>query len=400
MAPKRKQDIDPGQNKLENEREEFQAQLRHTQRLETLGILAGGIAHDFNNLLVSILGNADIALLKLSEDSPLRKYIGHIKTAAIRASGLTNQMLSYAGKGSLRVEPVDVNVLVEEMANLLKVAISKQVTLKLCFTEDLPTIEADAEQVRQVVMNLITNAAEAIVDDHGFVTLSTGVCRKKGEQDRRAKKYVFIQISDTGTGMDDVTKERIFEPFFTTKTTGRGLGLSVTNEIIRAHKGIMKVKGEAGKGTTFTVYFPHSGKPLKEPKEPELPPVDSLVGSWRILIIDDELDVLETTRTMLETRDFTVHTASAGQEGIKFFRRNASDIDIVLMDMTMPSMSGEALYREIRKINAAIPVILSSGYSEMDIRGRFGSGEEPEFIQKPYQLETLLVKINRIMKGK
>ena len=382
----------------------LETNLQHTQKLETLGILASGIAHDFNNLLVTILGNADLALLKLSSDSPLYHSIDNIKKASLRASGLTNQMLAYSGKGSFIVEPIDLNILVDEMAHLLKVSISKNITLKFSFAENLPTIEADTAQIRQVVMNLITNASEAIGENIGSITIKTGVINTEKEQvsDKNLDrgKYVYIEISDTGCGIDEKTKAKIFDPFFTTKLTGRGLGLSVVHENVRGHKGSISITSEPYKGTVFTVYFPFSGKPLKVADEEVLPSDEILIAGGGILVIDDEQDVLEVVKTMLETIDFKVYTASSGREGIEFFRNNADNIDIILMDITMPNMNGEEAFRKIRKISADIPVIFSSGYSEHDVKQQFKEYYTADFIQKPYQIKTLTGKINMILRSR
>ncbi|MFC1561184.1 ATP-binding protein [Candidatus Latescibacterota bacterium] len=382
----------------------LETNLQHTQKLETLGILASGIAHDFNNLLVTILGNADLALLKLSSDSPLYHSIENIKKASLRASGLTNQMLAYSGKGSFIVEPIDLNILVDEMAHLLKVSISKNVTLKFSFAENLPTIEADAAQIRQVVMNLITNASESIGENIGSITIKTGITHTEKEQvsDKNSNKgkYVYIEISDTGCGMDEKTKAKIFDPFFTTKLTGRGLGLSVVHENVRGHKGSISITSEPDKGTVFTCYFPFSGKPLKVAEEEVIPSNEILIEGGGILVIDDEQDVLEVVKTMLETIDFKVYIVSSGREGIEFFRTNADKINIILIDITMPNMNGEGTFREIRKISTDIPVILSSGYSEHDVKQQFTEIYTADFIQKPYQIKTLTGKINMILRSK
>ncbi|HUT63752.1 MAG TPA: ATP-binding protein [Anaerolineae bacterium] len=382
----------------------IETNLQHTQKLETLGILASGIAHDFNNLLVTILGNADLALLKLSSDSPLYHSIENIKKASLRASGLTNQILAYSGKGSFIVEPIDLNMFVDEMAHLLKVSISKNVTIKFSFTENLPTIEADAAQIRQVVMNLITNASEAIGENTGSITIKTGVTNTEKEQvsdkDLDSGKYVYIEIADTGCGMDEKTKAQIFDPFYTTKLTGRGLGLSIVHENVRGHKGSINVTSEPDGGTVFTVYLPFSGKPLKVAEEEMMPTNDMLIRGGSILVIDDEKDVLEVIKTMLETINFTVYTVSSGREGVEFFHNNADKIDIILIDITMPNMNGEEVLNEIRKKSADIPVILSSGYSEHDVKQQITERYLTDFIQKPYQIKTLIGKINTVLRNK
>lgn len=313
-------------------------------------------------------------------------------------------MLAYSGKGSFIVEPIDLNILVDEMAHLLKVSISKNVTFKFSFAENLPTIEADTAQIRQVVMNLITNASEAIGENIGSITIKTGVINTEKEQvsDKNIDrgKYVYIEISDTGCGIDEKTKAKIFDPFFTTKLTGHGLGLSVVHENVRGHKGSIGITSEPDKGTVFTVYFPFSGKPLKIVEKEVLPSDEILIEGRGILVIDDEQDVLEVVKTMLETIDFKVYTVSSGREGIEFFLTNADNIDIILMDITMPNMNGERAFREIRKISADVPVILSSGYSEHDVKQQFTENSTADFIQKPYQIKTLIGKINMILRSR
>jgi len=393
-----------GNNNNTMKYKKLEADIQHAQKLETLGVLASGIAHDINNLLLTILGNADIALYKLSSESPLYKFINNIKVASMRASGLTNQMLAYSGKGSFIVEPIDLNKLVDEMANLLKVSISKNIMLKFSFEENLPTIEADAAQIRQVVMNLITNASESIGENNGVIEVKTGVV--KADTDSFFGKisqdldYTYIEVLDTGCGMDEKTRKKMFNPFFTTKLTGRGLGLSVVNEIIHGHNGIINVHSEPQNGTRFTVFFPSSGKPLKTEDKTDLM-IDYTYGNGStVLIVDDEEDVREVTKTMFETMNFKVYTASSGRAGIEFFRDNNRKIDIVLMDMTMPNMNGEEVVRKIRKINAGVPIILSSGYSEHDVKQRLKVKDQAEFIQKPYQMKTLIKKIDMMMRNR
>lgn len=382
----------------------LESNIHHTQKLETLGVLASGIAHDINNLLLTILGNADIALYKLSQESPLYKLINNIKTASLRASGLTNQMLAYSGKGSFIVEPIDLNKLVDEMAILLKISISKNIILKFSFAENLPTIEADAAQIRQVVMNLITNASEAIGENSGVIEIKTGVMvadtNSFVEKNLQDINYNYIEISDTGCGMDKKTRDKMFDTFFTTKLTGHGLGLSVVNEIVHGHNGIINVHSEPENGTKFTVFFPSSGKPLKTEDEADLMINHTYASGSTVLIVDDEKDVREVAKTMLETMDFKVYTASSGRAGVEFFRDNAGKIDIILMDMTMPNMNGEEVVRKMRKINADVPIILSSGYSEHDVKQAFKEKDLAEFIQKPYQMKTLIKKIDMVMRNK
>jgi PAS domain S-box-containing protein len=251
------------------ERKRDEQAMRQTQKLESLGVLAGGIAHDFNNLLVGILGNAGLARLQLPDDSPLREIILHIEAAGHRAAELAQQMLAYSGKGRFVIERVDLNRVVEEMENLLEAAISKNVAVKYGLAARLPPIDCDLTQIRQVVMNLVMNASEAIGQQNGAITITTGsVC---GEQahlsesivalEKVAEAYAYVEVSDTGCGMNEETRSRIFDPFFTTKFTGRGLGLAVVLGIVRGHKGAIKISSEPGHGTSFKALFPCAEMP-------------------------------------------------------------------------------------------------------------------------------------------
>jgi PAS domain S-box-containing protein len=248
----------------EEERRRLEEKMRQAQKLESLGVLAGGIAHDFNNLLVGVLGNAGLALMEVDDDSPAREYIESIETAAIRAADLCRQMLAYSGKGAFVIQPLDLSLLAQEMLGLMKVSISKKVLLDGVFSRGLPLIQADATQVRQIVMNLVTNAGEAMGEKGGVLSIRTGLRRIDDEY--RAACYmheaplsdecVFLSVADSGVGMDEATRSRIFDPFFTTKFTGRGLGLAAVLGIVRGHRGGIRVESEPGRGTTFTVLFP------------------------------------------------------------------------------------------------------------------------------------------------
>ncbi len=241
--------------KAEVERKNLESQIQHAQKLESLGVLAGGIAHDFNNLLTSVLGHADLALMKLSSESPAWEYVQQIQTATVRAADLTGQMLAYSGKGKFVVQALDLNRLIREMTHLLEVSISKSVILKYNFRPELPSIKADATQIRQVVMNLITNAAESIGKENGVVTVSTGVVEADRayflgaylDENLPDGSYVYVEVTDTGAGMVESVKHRIFDPFFTTKFTGRGLGLAAVLGIARGHHGAIKILQRAWK---------------------------------------------------------------------------------------------------------------------------------------------------------
>lgn len=393
--------------KAEKEKIDLEHQMLHAQKLESLGVLAGGIAHDFNNILMGVLGNAELSLYKLPPESPVRDNLHDIVSAATRAADLAKQMLAYSGQGRFHIEAVNVNRMVEEMTHLLNTTISKNVILKFNFTENIPSIEADITQVRQVFMNLITNASEAIEDKSGVVTVSTGVMEVTEEylkgvfvnEDVTTGYYTFIEVSDTGMGMDKEIQNKVFDPFFSTKFTGRGLGMAATLGIIRGHNGAIKVYSEPGKGTTFKVLFP-CGDDVSEELKPNGKDISDL-KKWRsedtILVVDDEETVRAISKKTLIPRGFTVLTSEDGREAIKVFSENSESITLVLLDITMPHMGGEEVYTELRKIRPDVKVILSSGYDEKEVTNRFAGKGLAGFIQKPYRPSELVEKLREVL---
>lgn len=390
----------------EEERRRLDRQMQQTQKLESLGILAGGIAHDFNNLLVAILGNAGLALLELPPESPARQTVQAIETAAQRAADLTRQMLAYSGKGKFVIEPLNLSRVVEEMAHLLEVSVSKRAVLKYHFAPNLPPIEADATQVRQVIMNLITNASDAIGDRSGVISVSTGMqyadrayLRESYlDADLPEGDYVYIEVADTGEGMDEATRARIFDPFFTTKFTGRGLGLAAVLGIIRGHRAAIKLYSEPGRGTTFKVLFPVAGSSLTRSPAPEPQPPSEAVPVQRgtILAVDDDETVRTVTRRILERSGFTVLLAADGVEALQVYRATPG-ISLVILDMTMPHMDGEECFRELRHLDPGVRVLLTSGYNEQDATERFVGKGLAGFIQKPYRPADLLGKVEEVL---
>jgi PAS domain S-box-containing protein len=388
----------------EEERLHLEAQVQHAQKLESLGVLAGGIAHDFNNLLVAMMGNAGLALMDLPPESPVRETIRQIEIAAQRAAELTNQLLAYSGKGKFIIETIDLSVLVHEMLHLLEATISKKTQLKCDLVRDLPAVEADATQIRQVVMNMITNASEALEGRSGVITLRTGTVITE-EEDLRSTYFngempegegVFLEVVDTGTGMDRETLESIFDPFFTTKFTGRGLGLAAVLGIVRGHGGALIVDSEINRGTTFRVILPRAPAGASSVKR-EVGELRGADPDWRgvgtVLIVDDEQGVRDLARRVCERRGFEVLCAVDGQDAIDAFNTHCDDISLVLLDMTMPHMDGVEVFDEMHRLRPEIPVILSSGFSEQEAVDRFGQRGLAGFIQKPYRPQALLDKI-------
>ena len=384
-------------------RKQLEAQTQHAQRLESLGVLAGGIAHDFNNLLAGILGNADLSLIELKDPEKARARIADIKTAGIRASELTRQMLAYSGRGKFVIETLSLNRVVHELGRLLQTSISKKAVLKYDLFEDTPAIDADAAQIRQVVMNLIVNASEALGDNSGVITLKTGVVDAEASyladaflaEGLAEGRYAYLEISDTGCGMNKETLARIFDPFFSTKFTGRGLGLAAVLGIVRGHNGALKVYSEPGQGTSFKLLFP--GSQALYTRNQATPPPTHWRGSGRILVVDDEEILREVNRHALTKYGFTVATAFDGKDAVEIFRRSPRDFRLVILDMTMPRMSGEEAFRELRALNPDVKVLLTSGYNEQDATQRFVGTQLAGFIQKPFQISALIEKVCEIL---
>jgi PAS domain S-box-containing protein len=389
----------------EEERRRFESQLHQTQKLESLGVLAGGIAHDFNNLLVGVLGNADLALSELPTAHPARENLADLEKAARRAADLCRQLLAYSGKGRFAIEKLDLSALVRDMAHMLEIGISRSVHLRYELADKLPAIEGDATQLRQVVMNLITNAGEAIGDQSGSVTLVTGAmdCDRQYLQELHPHTleggvFVYLEVTDTGCGMDKATVARMFEPFFTTKFTGRGLGLAAVQGIVKGHGGVIKVYSEPGRGTSVKVLFPAAGAPVA-PAQPLLPLTPAWKGEGTILLVDDDATVLETATRMLTKAGFTVLTARDGREAVEVFRTRQSAIRCVVLDLTMPQMGGEAAFRELRRLQPNVRVLLSSGYNEQEVVQRFAGKRLTGFVQKPYQSAALLQALEAVLRG-
>lgn len=385
------------QKKAEEERLEMERKLLHTQKLESLGVLAGGIAHDFNNLLMAVLGHADLALSEISPVSPIKPQIEEIITASRRAADLCRQMLAYSGKGRFVIEKIVLRDVIDEMIHLLKTCISKNAILNLHLEKNLPQIEGDPSQIRQLIMNLVINASEAIEERSGVITISTGArfCDRAYlketfiDEDLPEGLYVSIEISDTGCGMDRETQSRIFEPFYTTKFTGRGLGMSAVLGIVRGHKGAIRVYSEPGQGTTFRALFPALDVLDEEKNSRKEIVSSSWHGSGRVLLVDDEETVLAVAGRMLERFGYDVVTAHDGYEALAAYAEYNGDFVFVLIDLTMPRMNGEEAFRELRRLNPDLPVIISSGYSEHEIAPRFAGKRLAGFIQKPYRLAAL-----------
>ncbi len=384
------------QKKAEDERRKIEMQMQQTQKLESLGVLGGGIAHDFNNLLMGMLGHADLALTHLAEDAPARNDIEEVIASAQRAADLANQLLAYSGKGKFIVETVSLTRIAEEMRGLFDVSISKMATLHLNVDQKIPPIKCDTTQIRQVIMNLIVNASNALEDNAGDITLTTGSAHRSTSDFKDtclgghlpAGEYVFAKVSDTGSGMDEATRARVFDPFFTTKFTGRGLGLAAVMGIIRSHKGAISLESEPGKGSTFTVYIPTtSGEVLKQTNQDSTS--DTWHGSGIVLVADDEETVRNVAKMMLENIGFEVITVNNDSEALAMFKEYSGRFDAILLDLTMPILGGFEAYQKIREIDAEIPIVLSSGYNKQNEVDEVQDSHPPGFLKKPYRLGSI-----------
>ena len=387
--------------KAEEERLNMEKQLLHTQKLESLGILAGGIAHDFNNILMAIIGNADLALMRINKESPAVDNLHRIEQAAARAADLARQMLAYSGKGKFVVGNIDLNILLDEMLHMLEVSISKKVVLRLNLHNPLPPVEADTTQIQQIVMNLVINASEAIGDRSGVIAITTGCmdCDRsylKGvwlDENLADGLYVYLEIADTGCGMNKETLSKLFDPFFTTKFTGRGLGMAAVLGIVRGHKGAIKVYSEPGKGSSFKILLPASDRPA------DLfdlgGQADEWQGSGTVLLVDDEETVRAIGVEMLKELGFAVITANDGREALEIYNSNP-DIDLVILDLNMPHLDGEQCFRALRQLKPDVKVIVSSGYNEQEVTQKFVGKGLSGFLQKPYKVSELKEAIRKI----
>ncbi len=390
----------------EQERLRLEARFQQTQRLESLGVLAGGIAHDFNNLLVGILGHADLSRGTLPRDAAAQRHIGAIEKAARRAAELCRQMLSYAGQGSLTPEPLDLREAVEEMGELLAASASKRATIRYHFDDGLPLIVADASQIRQVAMNLITNAAEAMGDAGGRIEVTARAVELDRAQleasawgfDCEPGRYLALSVTDEGCGMDAETRRRMFEPFFTKKFAGRGLGLAAVLGIVRRHRGAIQVESEVGRGTTVTLLLPVSNA-VPERLRATAGDSSDLRGEGTVLLVDDEPDAREVGSLMLERAGYQVLVANDGEAALEAFQAKREEIVCVVLDLTMPGIDGTETVRRLRALGSDVPVVLCSGYPEDEAISRFAGLGLAGFVVKPYSGEALLGSVRAARVG-
>jgi PAS domain S-box-containing protein len=393
--------------RAEAEQRKMEVKLQQVQKLESLGVLAGGIAHDFNNLLTGMLGYAELALLDLATNAPARTHLAQIRQAALRAADLAQQMLAYAGRGRLVLQTVDLTRLVMDMARLLQAVLPKHTVLRFEHAPRLPAIEGDPTQLRQVIMNLLTNAAEAMHAEGGVVTVRTSQVYAQPadlvspylHEELSTGSYVALEVADTGCGMDEATLAKIFDPFFTTKFTGRGLGLAGVLGIVRGHRGTIHVTSQPGQGTTFLVLLPCTGR-VADPSSEAASVLSPWVDHGTILVVEDEPHIRNLTKTILERAGFHVVLAHDGHHGLDEFRRHGHNLTAVMLDLTMPQMNGEEVLRHLRQLRPDVRVIVMSGYSEHEMRQRFAGQRVAGFVQKPFGPAVLLATLHRALEGR
>ena len=384
--------------------EMIRARLERGQKLEQIGLLAGGIALDFNNLLTSIIGNASLARTALRAGEPAEEYIERLEQQADVAADLSRQLLAYSGQGSFVVEPVNLSDTVQQMATLLKSSVSKGSSFDFRLASGLPAVRADSAQLRQLIMNLITNASDALGGRDGVITLSTSVVEAdaeflrglEGAEDVPSGRYVCLEVRDTGHGMDEETMGRMFDPFFSTKPDGHGLGLAATLGILRGHRGKVRVSSTVGKGTSIRIFLPVSARKAERSDRHLSAVYQAPPGGAVVLVVDDEEGVRRMVTAALSEAHYEVVTASNGVEALKRLAERP-DIDVVLLDVMMPQMDGAQALRLLRDRAPKIRVILTSGYGERPVLDWLRVSDKVDFLKKPYRVEDVVTKVGQVL---
>ncbi|MEZ4659295.1 MAG: response regulator [Caldilineaceae bacterium] len=378
--------------------------MRQAQKLESLGLFAGGVAHDFNNLLTAILAQNSLMFTKVLPTDPLSSHIQKAILATEQAMHLTRQMLDYTGRSLTQISPTDLGHLIRNNVELFSAALPKNVQVLLDIDGNLPCIRGDAGQIQQLLMNLLLNGADAIGKKQGQITIVAQHVQIAEDADYSewmpdrlpSGSYVMLQVVDNGCGMDVETISKIFDPFFTTKFTGRGLGLASVLGIVRNHKGGLAVESSPDVGTTFKLIFPASLS-HQEPIHPEHIVDSREFAGERVLVVDDEEAVREAAIDLLSSVGLEVISAADGHSAINYYKEQSTDIKVVILDLSMPGMSGEDVLQALRQLDRNIPIILTSGYDERDVMSRLQTANFTSFIQKPYDLDRLLDSVARYL---
>lgn len=383
--------------RLERERRSLDARIQDSQRLESLGLMAGGVAHDFNNMLQAIIGNTDLAMMDIDSDSDARRRLRDVLKTSEQAQELCQQMLAFSGRGKFVVRDIDISETIRETTPLLQVSLKQSARLHLELSDELPPVKADSSQIRQLIVNLVANASDALPEDGGDVRVTTypeilsrpSLRRLDLAESLVPGLYVCFEVADNGSGMDHVTRKQIFDPFFTTKFTGRGLGLAAALGIVRGHSGAIAVESDLGKGSRFRIWLPASANARSVT---DAKPAAVEVKSKRptILVADDEPAVLSSVERILRAADYRVLTATGGASALEIIRTHGQSINLAVIDLTMPSMDGIEVIKEMREFDQRLPVILTSGFTEAELTDHFTLTGPTQFIQKPFRGRNLL----------
>lgn len=395
--------------KAEEERQRHETERQHAQKLESLGVLAGGIAHDFNNLLMAIVARAGLALRSLPSDSPTRTHIDIIEKSGLRGGELANQMLTFAGQTQLVLQTINLQQFLKDCQSFLRSAVSKRITLTFQLANELPAIQGDRSQLRQLLMNVVINAAEAIGEQDGMISITTSSLNASTQDfseyhiigDLPTDSCVSLNIQDTGHGIQPELIPKIFDPFFSTKFPGRGLGLATLLGLVRGHGAAIAVRSQVGHGTEFWFMFPRSKQPTRQQSPSFTLPLNpsSNTTPTKVLIVDDEEDVRTTCSLILHEIGFDALVAQDGKAGAHIFEQHQGQIALVFLDLTMPHVDGGKLAEKIREMDQAVPILVSSGYTEEEAMKHFAQSKINAFIQKPFQVEVLIAKILELTKA-
>ncbi|WP_420627285.1 PAS domain-containing hybrid sensor histidine kinase/response regulator [Candidatus Leptofilum sp.] len=385
-----------GYRDISNRKQAEEAE-QHATKLESLSLMAGGLAHDFNNLLVAMMSQIAIAKAKIEPDHASQSNLDKAVQATETAALLTRQLLAYTGQGHFEITPVHLNQLIKQNLHLFQDALPANIIFHTELHDPLPHIQADSAQIQQIIMNLLLNAAESLGTNLGTITIKTSPYYLSNSQLSQWQQhndaitigeYVMLEVSDTGRGMDEATLNRIFDPFFSTKGTGRGLGLAAVMGIVRGHQGSIRAASQVGKGTTFQFLFPSEDVMVDEAETTAVP--SPLAQQNTVLIIDDERQVREAIGDILDLEKIPTLAAASGEEGIDQFTTHQDEIGLVILDLSMPGMSGIEAFDALRQIDPNAKIILSSGYTEAEILEKMAGTRPTGFLQKPYRLETVL----------
>ena len=389
--------------KAKKEKEKLEAQLQQAHKMEAIGTLAGGIAHDINNILGIILGNTELAMDDIPEWNPARLNLKEVRIASLRAKDVVRQLLSFARKTELEKKPTNIAPIVKESFKLLRASIPTSIEIRQNITKEVDTILADPTQINQVLINLCTNADHAMPDGGIIEIILNNVeldeAHTAQHPDLHPGRYVNLTVTDTGNGIPQEVIDRIFDPYFTTKEVGKGtgMGLAVVHGIVKGHNGTISVESEAGKGTTFSIFFPAIEKDAFIESEPteKLP-----TGNERILFIDDESSIVNMARQMLERLGYEVVTQMSSIEALELFRSKPDQFDLIITDMTMPSMTGDKLVKEILNIRPDMPTIISTGFSDKIDAEKVKEIGATEYVEKPVDMRSFSIKVRNVLDGK